>query len=217
MARGRGAGVVIVEKLQPGDGQVYPIRLDKHSGEFTVDSPHPDEARLVNKDLAKLKADFKQKYAEKISVNYELVIALSSSFVYRSNPEDPRENGARLDDFNFDAAWLWWRGLSTPRGLKAEFWDGKTMFVNNTPIWTSEPSGPDDQVRRRPQSAYVGKEQIFFPYTWERWVALTKIEDRINLLKKQVEEFFLREDFVERLDSGTTPLLTGGPVKKPGK
>lgn len=192
---GRQRGTVAIDEVVTKDGTKYKIYLDKETGTFSTTLENGEG--VAGKDLPALKKEIILKHEEEAAGNYQLYIRLDNA----GRDWRGEEGTFKLDGFEYSVIWLW---KDSPKGWaakKARFWDGKTtIFTDRQPHWKDKPSGPKDQVMQERGYAGVHEHDLLVPYTWERWQALVEVEEKLDWLRGQLTNLFLRPDLDKLLD-----------------
>ena len=220
-------GIVKFDTVEMADGTKYQIKVSKSDGTFYAPDPRDDpppgveignaEYALQGKDLEELKGQIEKYHQEKVNAQYQLFIEISGYSQKRYLAKGMRE--VRLDKFSFRARWIY---LNHETRTKL---DGQADFLapgkdpDETFAWESEPSGPDDRVRRCGgyKSIWREDEEPFdartIPYSWERWYALTQIKAALEEIKNRLEGLLTHDNLAQLLHEGTLPLMLAGEVE----
>lgn len=190
----RQRGVKAVDEWVAKDGTRITIFLNKDTGNFSGET---EEELFTDKDLLELKKKLSKAHDELAEGNYQLYIKLTNA------GKDWRgaETLFQLDDFDFHPIWLW---KEAPKGWvakDAEFWDEKTtIFVDAQPHWRNKPYGPNDKIRQARGFLSVRETDLIVPYTWERWTTLLEVQEKLEWLRCQLTNLFLRPDLEQLLN-----------------
>jgi hypothetical protein len=174
-------GITKVDKLE-WRGVVYPIMLNKETGEFSAHIPHPDSSRGVLEsfrgDLPTVKADLEKylKEADGKDLKWDAVILIKA-------PEDDnptwRYGGNKENALSLDYV----------RGFRAKTISGKLLWRD---FLETNPDDEDDvAVKMREYNSeppYWSSKAVELEYTAERWSSLRLITETMRLMNDRLQE-----------------------------
>lgn len=171
-------GIAKVDKLE-WRGVVYPIMLNKETGEFSAHVPNPDNDRSplesFRGDLPTVKADL-EKYLKEVDgkdLKWNAVILIKESDDNHSWRYETKENALSLDYI---------------RGFRAKTITGKLLWRN---FLVTNPSDEDDvAVKMREYNSdppYWHTKAVELAYTAERWSSLRLITETMKLMNERLQ------------------------------
>ncbi len=172
------AGVAKVDKLE-WRGVVYPIYLNKDSGEFSAHIPNPDNDRCplesFQGDLPTVKKNLEKylKEADGKDLKWSPVILIKREKLESWERSRAKENSLELE---------------YRRGFRAKTISGKLLWRD---FLETSPSDQDDvDVKMREYNAdppYWQKNAVELAYTPERWSSLRLITETMKLMNERLQ------------------------------
>lgn len=172
-------GIAKVDKLE-WRGVVYPIMLNKETGEFSAHVPNPDNDRSplesFRGDLPTVKADL-EKYLKEVDgkdLKWDAVILIKAPDEdHHSWRYDRKENALSLDYV---------------RGFRAKTISGKLLWRD---FLETNPSDEDDvTIKMREYNSeppYWHVKAVQLAYTAERWSSLRLITETMKLMNERLQ------------------------------